>query len=307
MINKLRAGNMADDIVQVSQIAGRIRYIEVVVRKQVEEALSGAYSSVFRGRGIEFDEVREYIPGDDISAIDWNVTARYGRPFTKKFVEERQMNVVLAVDVSSSMDVASCHPSKRELITEICAAIGFSSLRNNDKVSLFAFSSKIESVVLHRRGRRHILRMLREVIISRKEAKDSSISMIVKYLLGVLKKRAVIFLISDFFCSDDFWRDLSVLCSRHDVIAVVVRDELEMQIPQGVGMLCLGDREDGRRIYIDTNNTEVVSSWNNLLAKERDELVKNFVRSGADYIWVTPKKGWLLPFLSFFKRRQKRR
>ncbi len=291
---------------ELTDLAKRIRYIEVIVRKKVDEAFSGAYASVFKGRGIEFAEVREYVVGDDVSSIDWNVTARYGRPFTKKFVEERQLNLVLAVDVSSSMSVGFRFPSKRDLVAEVSAGLGFSSLRNNDRLSLFTFSSGIEKAIHPRRGRRHVLRILREVLTS-EGCGPTNFSEVLSYLLEVIKKRAVVFLISDFFFSRNFLKPLKILAKRHDVIALVVRDDYEVSLPINKGRLRLGDPETGEVWTLDTHKKTLVSELNEELAREREELFKMFVRAGIDYALITPSSGWLLPMLVLFRRREKRR
>ncbi len=293
-------------MMKLTDLTRRITYIEVIVRKKVDEAFSGAYSSVFKGRGIEFAEVREYVVGDDVRAIDWNVTARYGRPFTKKFVEERQLNLILVVDVSPSMSVGFRFPTKRDLVAEVCAGLGFSSLRNNDRLSLFTFSDGIEKVIQPRRGRRHVLRILREVLTNEGE-RGGSLSGVLRYLLEVVKKKAVIFLISDFFFSEDFEKPLRILAKRHDVISLVVRDDYEISLPVDKGRLRLGNPESGEFWVIDTGNRRLVEELNQLLRKEREDLFRSFVRAGVDSVLITPNSGWLKPMLALFKRRERRR
>lgn len=292
---------------EIKELTRRIRYIEVVTRRKVDEALSGAYTSVFKGRGIEFAEVREYMPGDDVRSIDWNVTARQGHPFTKKFVEERQLNIALAVDISSSMDFSLSSPTKRELCAEVCGALGFSSLRNNDRISLFTFADKVYTALHSRRGRQHILRILREVLTAQANTQRSSLKELLTYLLDVLKKRTIVFLVSDFFCEDDFWKELGILSQRHDVIAIMVRDDFELAIPYNVGRLFLEDPETGNSLMINTHRKDIVDEINRQLEEERTRIFDGFKRYGVDYIAVSPSSGWLVPMISFFKNRGKRR
>ncbi len=290
---------------EIKDLAKRIHYIEIITTKKVDEALSGAYSSVFKGRGIEFSEVREYIPGDDVGSIDWNVTARYGRPFTKKFVEERQLNLVLAVDVSLSMYFSSKQPTKQMLLAEFCGAIGFSALRNNDQLSLFTFSDIVEKSIHPRRGRQHILRILREVLVGGQGRRGSDVKTIIRYLLEVMKKRAVIFLCSDFCCERNFWKELKMLNRRCDVICVVVRDSLEMSFPYKAGRLYLEDPETADNFLVNTNDKDLIDKINASLSRERDELINGFLRAGVDYLFITPETGWLKPLLLFFRKRER--
>ncbi len=292
---------------EISDLFKRVRKIEVITRKQVDTALGGLYSSVFKGRGIEFADLREYVPGDDVSAIDWKVTARYRKPFTKTFVEERQLNVILAVDVSRSMRIASRSPSKRELVAEISTAIGLSCLRNNDKLSLFLFSQGIDLSVLPRRGRNHLLRILREILYF-EGGQSVDMRRVLRELGKILKKRSIIFFLSDFFFPMDYARELKVLNARHDVIGVVVRDDLEWRIPAGAGRIRLGNPEgDGNGVVIDTNDRRLVERINGDLEKEREALRTMFASCGVDYLEVTPATGWLRPMLAFFEKRRRRR
>src|SRR5450631_2489574 len=233
-----------------ADILKKIRVIEIKTRGLVEAAFAGDYHSVFKGRGINFEDVREYQPGDEIRAIDWNVTARLGNAFIKKFTEERELTVMLVVDVSASGNFGSVAQSKRELAAEVACLLAFSAIRNNDKVGLVLFSDQVELFIPPKKGRSHTLRIIREILFFEPEGRGTLPSLALDYLNHVVTRRSVVFFISD-FQAEDFSRELSVSGRRHDFIAVHVQDQREEMLPN-VGIITLEDAETGEQIEINT-------------------------------------------------------
>ncbi|HYW68387.1 MAG TPA: DUF58 domain-containing protein, partial [bacterium] len=231
------------------EILKKIRRIEIRTRRLVADVFSGEYQSVFKGRGMEFTEVREYLPGDDIRSIDWNVTARTGTPYIKKFEEERELTIMFVVDASGSGAFGSVSRFKAELAAELCAVLAFSATRNNDRVGLVMFSDRIEKVVPPQKGRRHVLRVVRELLYSTPEGTGTDIPMALDYLANVVRRHAVVFLVSDFQTSG-YDRALAVANRRYDLIAVDVSDPREQELPR-VGLVELEDAETGERISVD--------------------------------------------------------
>src|SRR5438128_371207 len=234
------------------EILKKIRGLEIKTRALVETAFAGDYHSVFKGRGMNFEEVREYQPGDEIRAIDWNVTARLGSPFVKKFTEERELTVMLIVDVSASGNFGSTSQSKRELAAEVACLLAFSAIRNNDKVGLLLFSDKVELFIPPKKGRSHTLRLIREILFFEPENRGTNPALALDYLNKIVTRRAVVFFISDFQASD-FSKALAVTGRRHDFIAIQIQDEREMAFPN-VGIITLEDAETGEQIEINTSD-----------------------------------------------------
>jgi len=282
----------------------KIRKIEIKTSRLVNDVFSGEYHSIFRGRGVEFSEVREYVPGDDIRTIDWNVTARYGHPYVKVFREERELTVVLAVDLSGSGDFGSHDKMRREISAEIAAVLAFSAVRNNDKVGLLLFTDKIERFIPPKKGRFHVLRLIREVLYFKPGGRKTDISAALEYLLRVIKKRSVVFLISDFL-DKDFQRNLSLAAGKHDLIAVQIYDPLERGIPKS-GLVVLRDLETGREIVVDFSNKQNRRELMLSAESRRSDLVDFFRRHKVDSIELSTHEDYAGPLYRFFEQRARR-
>ena len=287
------------------EILKQVRRIEISTRGLVNEVFSGEYHSVFKGRGMNFAEVRKYQYGDDIRSIDWNVTARTGSPFVKVFEEERELTVMLVVDVSASGDFGTRERLKGEVAVEICALLAFSAIKNNDKVGLIIFSDRIEKFVPPRKGRRHVLRVLRELLYHRPEGRGTDITAALEYLTHVQRKKAVAFLVSD-FRDDGFDRALAIAGRRHDLIAVRVGDERERELPP-LGLLELEDPETGERVIVNTSNLEFRTAFGDHVERERVELDRTFRRSKVDVIDIETGRPYVKPLMLFFQDRARRR
>lgn len=286
------------------EILKKVRRVEITTRGLVNEIFSGEYHSVFKGRGMSFAEVREYQYGDDIRSIDWNVTARTGTPFVKIFEEERELTVMLVVDVSASGDFGTRSQMKGEVAVEICALLAFSATKNNDKVGLIIFSDRIEKFVPPRKGRRHVLRVLRELFYHEPEGRGTDLAVALEYLNHVVRRRAVVFLVSDFI-APDFTRSLSVAGRRHDVIAVRMGDRREVELPP-LGYVEFEDAETGERMLVNTSNKRFRSEWAALVTRSRDDQDRAFRRSKVDVIDIRTDEPYERPLMKFFKERERR-
>jgi uncharacterized protein (DUF58 family) len=287
------------------ELAKQIRYIQIYTSKVVNDVLAGEYESVFKGRGMEFDEVREYQVGDDVRSIDWNVTARCGKPFIKRFREERELTVMFLVDLSASGSFGSMKQPKNELAAEICALLAFAAIKNNDKVGLIVFTDHVEMFIPPKKGIRHVLRVIREILSFRPQRTRTDITRALDYLGRVQSRRAVVFLISD-FQAEGFERSLRVLGRRHDLIAVTVADPRERSLPD-VGLIELEDAETGESILIDTGSREVRKHYEGLCL-ERVEKLRELLRStGIDQINVATGRAYIRDLMTFFKNRERRR
>ncbi len=287
------------------EILKQVRRIEISTRGLVNEVLSGEYHSVFKGRGMNFAEVREYQYGDDIRSIDWNVTARMGAPFVKIFEEERELTVMLVVDVSASGDFGTQERLKGEVAVEICALLAFSAIKNHDKVGLIIFSDHVEKFVPPRKGKRHVLRVLRELLYHRPEGRGTDIRAALDYLNHVQRKKAVTFLVSD-FRDGGFEKSLAVAGRRHDLIAVRIGDLREREIPS-VGLLELEDPETGERLVVNTSNARFRSSFTERSRAARQELDRTLRRSKVDVIDIETGEPYVRPLMRFFRDRLRRR
>ena len=286
------------------EILKQVRRIEISTRGLVNEVFSGEYHSVFKGRGMNFAEVREYQYGDDIRSIDWNVTARNGSPFVKIFEEERELTVMLVVDVSASGDFGSRERLKGEVAVEICALLAFSAIKNNDKVGLIIFSDRIEKFVPPRKGRRHVLRVLRELLYHRPEGRGTDITGALEYLTHVQRKKAVTFLVSDFRDSG-FDKALAVAGRRHDLIAVRLGDPRERELPP-LGYVDLEDPETGERVVVNTSNPQFRMAYATRVANERSELDRSLRKSKVDVIDIETGEPYVRPLMRFFQDRARR-
>jgi uncharacterized protein (DUF58 family) len=287
------------------EILKKVRRIEISTRGLVNEVLSGEYHSVFKGRGMNFAEVREYQYGDDIRSIDWNVTARTGAPFVKVFEEERELTVMLVVDVSASGDFGTRERMKGEVAVEICALLAFSAIKNNDKVGLIIFSDQVEKFVPPRKGKRHVLRVLRELLYHRPEGRGTNIRAALDYLNHVQRKKAVTFLVSDFRDSG-FEKALAVAGRRHDLIAVRVGDLRERELPS-LGLLELEDPETGERVVVNTSDARFRAAFTERSLASRGELDRTLRRGKVDVIDIETGEPYVRPLMRFFKDRMRRR
>ncbi len=287
------------------ELARKIRYIEIYTNKAVNDVLAGEYHSVFKGRGMEFDEVREYSPGDEIRTIDWNVTARMGHPYVKRFVEERELTVLFLVDLSASGAFGSTGKLKSELAAEVCALLAFSAIKNNDKVGLIVFTDAIELYIPPKKGASHVLRLIREVLSFRPRRTGTDIVVALDFLGRVIHRRAVVFLMSDFLARG-FEKRLRIAARRHDLIAVPVSDPREMELP-GAGLMELEDAETGEIVLVDTSDPNFRRRYA-AQAREREARLRELFHSvGIDSIPVRNGKDPVRDLVVFFRRRERRR
>lgn len=286
------------------EILKQVRRIELSTRGLVNDVLSGEYHSVFKGRGMNFAEVREYQYGDDIRTIDWNVTARNGTPFVKIHEEERELTVMLVVDLSASGEFGTRGRFKGEVAVEICALLAFSAIKNNDKVGLIIFTDGVEKFVPPRKGRRHVLRVLRELLYHRPEGKGTDIAAALDYLNHVQRRRAVTFLVSD-FQDENFEKPLAVAGRRHDLVAVRVHDERESELPP-LGILALEDPETGERLLVDTSSATFRRRFAETAAARRTALDRRLRRSKVDVIDIETGEPYDRPLMRFFRERARR-
>jgi uncharacterized protein (DUF58 family) len=286
------------------ELIKKIRQIQIYTSRAVDASFAGQYESVFKGRGMQFDEVREYMPGDDIRTIDWNVTARTGKAYIKRFVEEREMTVIFAVDLSASGQFGTVNKTKNELAAEFCAVLAFAAAKNNDKVGLLIFTDQIELYIPPKKGSGHVLRLIRELLYFKTPRRKTDISMALDYVAKVTRKKAAVFLVSDFIESD-FKKSLGLLNKRHDVIAVPVRDRVEISMPS-VGLIELQDAETGQIILVDTSSSKFRNQYGQESSSRFDEL-KNLLRSlKVDCIPVTTDKTYIRDLVRFFHVRNRR-
>ncbi len=287
-----------------AEILQKIRGLEIKTRALVETAFAGDYHSVFKGRGMNFEEVREYQPGDEIRAIDWNVTARLGSPFVKKFTEERELTVMLIVDVSASGNFGSTSQSKRELAAEVACLLAFSAIRNNDKVGLLLFSDRLELFIAPKKGRSHTLRIIREILFFDPVGRGTNPAAALDHLNKIVTRRAVVFFISD-FQAEDFSRALAVTARRHDLIAIRIQDERESVLPP-VGIVTLEDAETGDQIEINAADSNVRRQFAQLAQAQLTETMRVLRQNRIDRIDLRTGDDYLPALRSFFKQRERR-
>ncbi|MBU4459304.1 MAG: DUF58 domain-containing protein [Verrucomicrobia bacterium] len=290
------------------EILRKVRRIEIRSRRLVNEVFAGQYQSVFKGRGMEFDEVREYQPGDDVRSIDWNVTARMGQPFVKKFVEERELTVLFLADVSASNRFGSIGQLKKDLVAEMTAVLAFSAIRNNDRVGLVLFSEDIECYVPPRKGVGHGLRVIREALYHEPRHRGTAVVPALEFLNHVITRRSVCFLLSDFRFPDAADRLLSVAARRHDLIAVVVSDRREQAWPKDGGLVEFEDLETGERFLRDASHAGTRATLTGNAATERAALLSRLRRAGIDTIEVStdPNEPYDRALIRFFRERERR-
>jgi uncharacterized protein (DUF58 family) len=289
-----------------AEIIRKVRQIEIRTNRIVNETLSGEYQSAFKGRGMEFSEVREYIPGDEIRTIDWNVTARTGRPFVKIYKEERELTVMLIVDASGSGDFGTVNRMKGEIAVELCAVLAFSAIKNSDKVGLIIFTSGIEKFIPPKKGKNHVLRVIRELLYFQPRGRGTDIAGAVAYFNRVIRKKAVVFLVSDFFDRSDFARALRVAGRKHDVVAVTITDPREQAMP-AAGLLELEDAETGEELLVDTSSEYFRSVFAQRVGRAGADRAALFRRAGIENIALSTGADYVEPLVRFMKKREKRR
>ena len=286
------------------EIIQKVRHIEIRTRGLVNDLFGGEYHSVFKGRGMSFSEVREYQPGDDISLIDWNVTARSNAPYIKIFEEERELTVYLIVDMSRSGNFGTLRRFKNEIAAEIAAVLGFSAIKNNDKVGLILFSDDIEKYVVPKKGKSHVLRVVRELLYHRPKGRRTSIQNALDFLLNVAKRRSVVFLISDYM-DEGYWKSLKVANRKHDLIGIQINDVAESDIPD-LGLLKVHDPETNEQFWIDTGSKEERLLFKKEQEEKRIKFNKECDRIKFDLIQISTTSDYVDPLMNYFKRREKR-
>ena len=288
-----------------SELLKKVRKIEIKTKGLSNHIFSGEYHTAFKGKGMAFSEVRGYQPGDDVRSIDWNVTARYNNPFVKVFEEEREMTVMLLIDISGSSDFGTQTQLKREVATEIAAVLSFSAINNNDKIGVIFFSDKIEKFIPPKKGKSHILRIIRELITFKSESKKTNLEEALIYFNNVIKKRSVCFILSDFM-DNDFDKSLKIARNKHDIIALRIHDEREEQLVN-VGLIKVEDTETGNLKWVDTSNKTIRKEFRkNYLSFEKN-IKQTLQNSDVDHIDIKTGKDYVKPLINFFKNRGRRK
>ena len=287
---------------ETAELLKKVRKIEIKSKGLSNQIFSGEYHSAFKGRGMAFSEVREYTPGDDVRTIDWNVTARLRTPYVKVFEEERELSVMILVDVSASGKFGTQKQLKQDLITELCAVIAFSASQNNDKIGVIFFSDKIEKFIPPKKGKSHILRIIRELINIEPQQKGTNIELALRYLTNIIKKKSICFLISDFCDTHSFTDAMKIANRKHDLVALRINDKHESILPD-VGLIKLKDNETGKIMWVDTSSKQFQTQQkvNNL--KFETELKNTFNKSGVDFTTIFTHEGYVKPLMNLFKKR----
>jgi len=287
---------------ETGELLKKVRKIEIKTRGLSQNIFAGEYHSAFKGRGMTFSEVREYQFGDDVRSIDWNVTARFGHPYIKVFEEERELTVMLLIDVSGSRDFGTVDRTKKDIITELAATLAFSTIQNNDKVGVIFFSDKIEKFIPPQKGRKHVLYIIRELINLQPTSSRTDVSLALRYFTNVIKKRSTAFVVSDFIDNKGFENELVISNRKHDVIALQVYDIRETELPD-VGLIKLKDAETGERIWVDTSDKRLRTIYKHTWAENQLALQKVFTKSGIDSVSMSTTDDYVRTLLKLFKMR----
>jgi len=287
---------------ETSEIIKKVRKIEIKARGLSSNIFAGQYHSAFKGRGMAFSEVREYQFGDDVRDIDWNVTARFHRPYVKVFEEEREMTVMLLIDVSGSLDFGTRKQMKRDMVTEIAATIAFSAIQNNDKIGVVFFSDRIEKYIPPKKGRKHILYIIREMLDFQPESKRTDVKQAVEFLSSVQKRRTTAFVLSDFFVREDFQQSLQICNRKHDVVAIQVYDKRACELPD-VGLMKMVDAETGHEQYVDTGSKALRQAYHKYWNNRQAQLQETFNKSNVDHVSVATDEDFVKALLILFKQR----
>ncbi len=286
------------------EILKKVKRIQITTNRKVMDLFAGQYQSVFKGVGMEFDEVREYLPGDEIRSIDWNVTARMGHPYIKKFIEERELTIMLLLDVSMSCRFGTVNRMKSDLAAEVCSVLAFSAIHNNDKVGMMTFTDRVENYIPPRKGTRHVLRVVREALYNEPDGTKTDLNGVLQYLNRVTSRRTITFIISDFFCGD-FKKLLSITNKRHDVIAVSISDPGERALPKA-GLVRLYDAETEDELTIDSSSAGVRSHFEKRAKDLFDRNIDTFRSVSVDNIDIQTDRSYEQPLVRFFKMRERR-
>jgi uncharacterized protein (DUF58 family) len=289
-----------------NELLKKVKQIEIKARKNVEELLSGNYHSVFKGKGIEFETVKEYHYGDDVKNIDWNVTARSDKTYIKTYTEERELTVIIVIDISASQGFGTNGKTKKDICLEVSAILSFSAMKNKDKVGLLIFSDRIELFIPPRNSKNHILRIIREVANERPTNKETDINLAIEYLNRAIKRKAIIFFLSDFISEIDYTKSLKVAGSKHDFIGIKINDPMENQIPP-VGLLRVIDSETGEENIIDTSDKKAMRKFRKSQKREIELLSKMFRSIDIDFVYFNTTDDYLKSLIRFFKMRKRRR
>ena len=287
---------------ETSEIIKKVRKIEIKARGLSSNIFAGQYHSAFKGRGMAFSEVREYQFGDDVRDIDWNVTARFHRPYVKVFEEERELTVMLLIDVSGSLDFGTQKQMKRDMVTEIAATIAFSAIQNNDKIGVVFFSDKIEKYIPPKKGRKHILYIIREMLDYHPESKRTDVKQAVEFLSSVQKRRTTAFILSDFYVRNDFQQSLQIANRKHDVVAIQVYDQRARELPD-VGLMKVVDAETGFEQYVDTSSKRLRDSYHKYWQGRQSQLQETFNKSNVDNVSIATNEDFVKALLILFKQR----
>lgn len=287
---------------ETEELLQRVRKIEIKTRGLSNNIFAGEYHSAFKGRGMAFSEVREYQYGDDVRDIDWNVTARLGKPYVKVFEEERELTVILMVDVSGSLDFGTQTQTKRQMVTEIAATLAFSAIQNNDKIGVIFFSDRIEKFIPPKKGRKHILFIIRELLTFQPESNRTDIGQAVEFMTNAIKKRCTVFLLSDFFDGKDYKNTLTIANRRHDFVALQVYDLRMTELPD-VGIIKMRDAETGHEVFVDTSSRAVRRAHHEWWVHSQDVLKDVFTKSGVDCVSIRTDEDYVKALMGMFKRR----
>jgi len=288
-----------------AEMLAQVRRLHISTGHQVNDLMAGEYTSVFKGRGMEFEEVREYVPGDDIRTIDWNVTARMQSPYVKEFREERELVVMILVDISRSGDFGTSGRLKNEVAAELAATLAFAATRNNDKVGLLLFTDRVERFIPPKKGRGHVWRVIREIMACERQGRGTDLSEALSFLNRVLRRKAVVFLVSDFLVEEDFETPLRIVNRRHDLVVFRITDPREHSLPN-VGFVAVEDAEDGRRAWLDTNSKSVRTSFASEALKRSKELTTRLKRLKIDLVELSTNEGVAPPLTRYFRTRERR-
>jgi len=289
-----------------SDLLKKVRKIEIKTRGLSNQLFAGEYHSAFKGSGMTFNEVRDYHPGDEIRKIDWNVTARFNSPFVKVFEEEREMTVMLLVDTSASEFFGTRVQLKKELITEICAVLSFSAIQNNDKIGVIFFGNEVEKFIPPKKGKSHILRIIRELISFEPKTQGTNIGEALRYLTNAIKKKSTAFLLSDFLDDKNYESALKVANKKHDLIGLRIYDRLQEDLPN-IGLVPFYDAESGSTVLVDTSSKSVRTDYNLNSRKQRESLFDQFKKAGIDYANISTQDNYVRPLMNLFKKRERRR
>jgi len=289
--------------VETSELLKKVRKIEIKTRGLSRQVFAGQYHSAFKGRGMMFSEVREYQYGDDLRSIDWNVTARFNHPYVKVYEEERELTVMLLIDVSGSGDFGTRNMLKRDMVTEIAAVLSFSAIQNNDKIGVIFFTDRVEKFIPPKKGRQHILRVIRELIDFRPECRRTDLTEPLRFLTHAIKKRCTAFVISDFM-DHDFESPLQIAGNKHDMVAIRVYDHRETELPD-LGLIQMRDAETGEQMWVDTSKRSVREYYNHWYLKKRKEINDTLVRCGVDHIAIRTDEDYVPPLIKLFKKRER--